>query len=117
MLTLTQLSQSTGVSRRTLQVYDEMGLLKHRDATPGGYWIYAEEDVERLKLIQLMRGIGYSRKEIVELIGDQDVTLAQLLDKAQASLEKRRSRIDRLLQHIGLLRIHQQLPDPPHSAM
>lgn len=109
MLTLTQLRQLTGVSRRTLQDYDDMGLLKHRGTTPGGYWIYADEDVERLRLIQLLRQIGYSRKEIGALIDSPDISLSRLLDSAQASLEKKRDRLDLTLQHIGAIRFRQHL--------
>ena len=37
MITLTMLSRETGVSRRVLQDYDRLGLLRHRAETPGGY--------------------------------------------------------------------------------
>lgn len=110
MLTITQMRRLTGVSRRTLQDYDHLGLLKHRDTTPGGYWLYAEEDVERLSVIQMLHHFGYTRKEIREVIDDPDISLVQLLDRAQASLERKRDHLSGLLNHIRFIRLQQELP-------
>lgn len=111
MLTITQLRRLTGVSRRTLQDYDALGLLKHRDTTPGGYWLYAPEDVERLSVIQLLHHFGYTRKEILEVIDDPEISLAQLLDRAQASLTQKRDRLNCLLEHIDLMRLQLDFPE------
>lgn len=110
MLTITQMRRLTGVSRRTLQDYDALGLLKHRDTTPGGYWLYADEDVERLSVIQMLHHFGYTRKEIGEVIDDPGISLNQLLDRAQASLERKRDHISGLLNHIRFIRLQQELP-------
>lgn len=123
MLTLAQLSQLSGVSRRTLQDYDAMGLLKHHETTAGGYWLYAEEDADRLQLIQLLRRSGCTRKELLPIFSDASATPLQLLERVREALLTRRERINQLLQHVDMarLRLLQQEQsegaDDTHSAM
>lgn len=111
MLTTTQLCDLTGVSRRTLQDYNELGLLKPRNMTPGGYWLYAAEDAERLYIIQLLRRFGYTRKELRDVINDPDAPFEALLDSVQASLAQRREQLDGLMDHIARLRHQPDVPD------
>ena len=116
MLTIAQMRQLTGVSRRTLQDYDSLGLLRHRDKTPGGYWLYAEEDVERLTIIQMLHCAGYTRRELQEIVPTPDIAMAELLDRAQASLERKLSQIGALLQHISFLRLQGLCMDVSEQA-
>ena len=111
MLTTTQLCDLTGVSRRTLQDYNELGLLKPRNMTPGGYWLYAAEDAERLYIIQLLRRFGYTRKELRDVIDNPDAPFEALLDSVQASLAQRREQLDGLMDHIARLRRQPDVPD------
>lgn len=45
MKTISQVAKLTGVSVRTLQYYDEIGLLKPNDLTSAGYRLYNENEV------------------------------------------------------------------------
>lgn len=112
MLSLTQMCQLSGVSRRTLQGYDKLGLLRHRGATPGGYWLYNESDLERLSVIQLLRCHGFSRRELVEIIPDQDLPLEEMLSGIRASLLLRCHRLEMLLSQLDPARIRQIAPLP-----
>ena len=97
MITLRQMEQLTGVSRRMLQEYDRIGLLKCRGKTPGGYWLYTEDDVSRLIMIQLLCQNGFSRKEIADLSGDPGQPLQDMLRRAGEALLTRRQAIDQAL--------------------
>lgn len=48
MKTVRQVAELTGVSVRTLQYYDEIGLLRPAKRTEAGYRLYAGADLERL---------------------------------------------------------------------
>ena len=48
MMTVKQVSVLTGVSVRTLQFYDEIGLLKPTQMTESGYRLYDESALEVL---------------------------------------------------------------------
>ena len=58
-----QLAKRTGVSVRALRHYDGLGLLKASRAD-NRYRVFCEEDVERVRLIQLFLGIGFRLDEI-----------------------------------------------------
>lgn len=58
MMTVRKVSELAGVSIRTLQYYDQIGLLHPTDYTEAGYRLYGEADLERLeRLIDLAREI------------------------------------------------------------
>ncbi len=108
MITLTTLSRQTGVSRRVLQDYDRLGLLRHRTETPGGYWLYDAADVERLQMIQALRGAGYTRQEVARLLPDPEQPLEDALEQIEASLRARQSQLTLLLVHVRRMRARQQ---------
>lgn len=53
MMTVHEVSRRTGVSVRTLQYYDKMGLLPPTARTEAGYRLYDDAALERLQQILL----------------------------------------------------------------
>ena len=51
MKTISQVAKLTGVSIRTLQYYDEIGLLKPSELTPAGYRLYDKHAFQNLQQI------------------------------------------------------------------
>jgi DNA-binding transcriptional MerR regulator len=58
----------TGVTVRTLHVYDRLGLLKPAARTDSGYRLYGEAELERLEQILALRFVGFSLLRIKELL-------------------------------------------------
>ena len=104
MFTLAQMCHLTGVTRRTLQDYNALGLLPCREKTPGGYWLYDEADLQRLQLLQMLLGAGYTRKELQTIIPAPDMPMDALLAQVQASLEQKQHRLAEVAAHIARLR-------------
>ena len=63
-MTVHEVSKLTGVSIRTLQYYDEIGLLHPAEHTEAGYRLYDEAALERLQQILLFRELEFPLKEI-----------------------------------------------------
>jgi MerR family transcriptional regulator, repressor of the yfmOP operon len=64
-----QVATRTGLTKRTLRYYEEIGLLEPPTRTEGGYRLYSEADVQRLQRIKRMRDLlGFSLAEIRELV-------------------------------------------------
>ncbi len=63
-LTVGKLSKKMGVTIRTLQHYDQMGLFCPTTASAGGRRLYSDEDVVRLYQILSMKDLGFSLPEI-----------------------------------------------------
>ena len=84
MMTVNEVSKLTGVSIRTLQYYDKIGLLKPIEYTQSGYRLYDDTSLERLQQILLFRELEFPLKEIKEIIDapnfDRDKALSQQIE-------------------------------------
>lgn len=63
-----QVAVRTGLTKRTLRYYEEIGLLPSPTRTEGGYRLYSEADVQQLVRIKRLKDLlGFSLAEIREL--------------------------------------------------
>ncbi|RLL43987.1 MerR family transcriptional regulator [Oceanobacillus piezotolerans] len=68
MYTIGKLSKSTGVTVRTLDYYDEIGLIKPSSKTSGGHRLYSEDDVMRLERVLALKYMGFSLEQIKDIL-------------------------------------------------
>lgn len=60
-----QVATLTGLTKRTLRYYEELGLLDPPTRTEGGYRVYSAADIQRLERIKRLRDLlGFSLKDI-----------------------------------------------------
>ena len=62
-----ELSLKTGVSIRSIRYYEEKNLI-YPKRLENGYRVYSEEDVERVKAVQLFLDLGLSTEEIYPVV-------------------------------------------------
>ncbi|PYE53794.1 MerR family transcriptional regulator [Deinococcus yavapaiensis] len=62
-LRIGQVARATGVSVRAIRHYDHLGLLTTARAD-NRYRVFHPEDVERVRLIQLFLGVGFTLDEV-----------------------------------------------------
>jgi len=96
-----EMAKKYGVTLRTLRFYEDKGLLNpHRD---GSTRLYTRRDKARLKLILLGRKVGFSLRDVKQMMDLYDPTgtntkqLRLALDKSEkqlARLQKQRALID-----------------------
>jgi MerR family transcriptional regulator, repressor of the yfmOP operon len=61
-------SARTGLTKRTLRYYEEIGLLAPPTRTEGGYRLYSEDDIQHLQRIKRLKDLlGFSLAEIREI--------------------------------------------------
>mgnify|MGYP002658916417 FL=1 len=68
MMIVNEVSRLTGVSIRTMQYYDNIGLLTPADYTEVGYRLYDEETLQKLQIILLFRELEFPLKDIRRII-------------------------------------------------
>jgi len=68
-----EVAEQTGLSLRTLRYYEEVGLVTPSSRTPGGFRLYSETDVARLRLIQRMKPLNFSLDEMKDVLGVLDM--------------------------------------------
>ena len=67
MMTVKEASRLTGISIRTLQYYDKLGLLPVM-RTESGYRLYDDAALERLQQILLFRELEFPLKDIQKIV-------------------------------------------------
>jgi MerR family transcriptional regulator, repressor of the yfmOP operon len=73
LFTIEQVAARTGLTKRTLRYYEEIGLLPPTGRTEGNYRRYSEEDIQRLERIKNLRDLmGFSLADIRELLEAED---------------------------------------------
>ncbi|EGV07957.1 transcriptional regulator, MerR family [Streptococcus constellatus subsp. pharyngis SK1060 = CCUG 46377] len=84
MKTIKEVSKIAGISVRTLQYYDNIGLLKPTAHSDAGYRLYSDSELITLQHILLFRELEFPLKEIKEIINsenfDKDIALEQQIN-------------------------------------
>ena len=91
MMRIGELAERTGVSVRSLRYYEEQQLLLST-RTSGGQRLYAEDAIDRVRLIQLLYAAGVTSKNVVQILPCiySGTTTPSMLER----LESERQRID-----------------------
>ncbi len=97
MKTVHEVCDLAGISVRTLNHYDAIGLLKPTKVSEAGYRLYDEEALERLQTILLFRELQFPLKEIKDILDDPDFDQKQSLGQQIRLLELQRERLDRVI--------------------
>jgi Cu(I)-responsive transcriptional regulator len=115
-------ASATGLPAKTIRYYESIGLVGPARRTGGNYRLYEERDVATLRFIERARRLGFSLKEVAELLAlwhDRDRASADVRRLAEAQIRRVDARLAELqdmrrsLQHL-LQRCHGDArPDCP----
>jgi MerR family mercuric resistance operon transcriptional regulator len=89
MLTIGNLAKQADVNVQTVRYYERRRLLPQPKRTPSGYRIYSADAVQRLHFIKTAQELGFSLKEIQELLSLRlrpGITSAQIRKRAVAKV-------------------------------
>lgn len=97
MMTVNEVSRLTGVSIRTLQYYDKMGLLKPTEHTAAGYRLYDNRALEKLQQILLFRELEFSLKDIKQIMDAPGFDRQKALEQQIEVLILKKQRLENLI--------------------
>ena len=97
MMTVHEVSSLTGVSIRTLQYYDRIGLLRPAGYTDAGYRLYDDAALETLQQILLFRELEFPLKDIQRIIQSPSFDRQKALDQQITLLELKKEHLDDLI--------------------
>lgn len=97
MMTVKEVSKLTGVSIRTLQYYDKIGLLEPAGHTESGYRLYDEATLEKLQQILLFRELEFPLKQIKEIISRPDFDRNRALEQQITLLTMKKEHLENLI--------------------
>ena len=87
-----EVAEQTSLSLRTIRYYEEMGLVTPSARTTGGFRLYTETDVARLRLIRRMKPLEFTLEEMRDVLGVLDA-----LEAADPAGAEHEVLVDRLL--------------------
>ena len=97
MMTVKQVSALTGVSIRTLQYYDKIGLLPAA-RTESGYRLYDDAALERLQQILLFRALEFPLRDIRDIVTSPHFDRRKALRQQIELLTLRKQHLEDLIQ-------------------
>ena len=97
-----EMAKQCGITVRTVQFYDQKGILVPSALTEGGRRLYSEEDLRQMKIICFLRDTGLSLDTIGKLLKEEDpgsvisILLVQQEQLLQGEIGERREKLDRI---------------------
>jgi len=89
-LTIGQVARRAEVGVETVRFYERQGLLEEPARKDSGYRQYSEDVVARLRFIRRAKELGFTLKEIAELLAlrlDPDTSCAEVRGRAKAKID------------------------------
>jgi len=92
-------AKQAGVNVQTIHYYERQGLLPPAARSRAGYRLYGSDAMQRILFIKHAQEIGFSLKEIRDLLSlrvDENMTCGDVKTKAETKLVEVRRKIERL---------------------
>ena len=103
-LTISKAAKNAGVSVETIRFYERKGLIEQPPKPlDTGFRVYPEETVKRVRFIRQAQEIGFSLREIEELLSlraDPSADCSDVRERAVAKLEE----VDQKMEQLGRIR-------------
>lgn len=99
-MTLREIVDNFGVSRRAVQGYEKAGLISASGKNERGYLLYDETSQGRIRQIKLFQQMGFTIKEIKDIIDAPGNILKTALEKQAEKLEEQKENTEILISKI-----------------
>ena len=85
-----EIAKLCGVSVRTVQYYDNRGILNPSELSEGGRRLYSEEDLEKMKIVCFLRELDFSLDNIGKLMSEEnsEKVISLILDEQERELRE-----------------------------
>lgn len=118
-----ELSKASGVSSKMIRYYEQIGLTRPALRTVSSYRVYGDKDVHTLQFVRRARDLGFSVKQIKELLalwGDRSRNSADVKAVALehiAELESKIAAIEEMTKTLKHLASHCHGDDRPECPI
>lgn len=109
-MTIGEVAKRSGVPAKTIRYYESIGLIQPAARTAAGYRVYGETDLQTLRFVQRARNLGFSVKQVGELLAlwrDRQRSSADVkavasrhldeIDRRMAELQSMRATLEHLI--------------------
>ena len=95
--TLQEIYNTLGITRRAIQGYEEIGLVRASDKNKYGYLLYGENELKRINKIKMYQEFGFKLKEIRELIDAPNHIVKIALESRVEKLKEEQEKLNTLI--------------------
>jgi Cu(I)-responsive transcriptional regulator len=112
MMNIGDAAKAAGVTPKMVRHYESLGLIPEADRTEAGYRLYGDREVAMLRFIRQSRGLGFSMKQIEELLalwrddGRESREVKRVAEAQLAELEERQRELDQMRATLSELVAH-----------
>ena len=95
-MTISQLAQKSQVNIETVRYYERRGLIPIAPRGPSGYRQFSEDAIKRIRFIKGAQEVGFTLKEITELLSlrvDPDTSCADIKKRAEVKIDEIEAKI------------------------
>ena len=100
-MTTSQLAKESSVNLETIRYYERRGLIPKPPRNASGYRQYSQEDIARTKFIKRAQALGFSLKEISEILSlrmEPGTTCGDIKARVEAKIDEVEQKIADLRQ-------------------
>ena len=100
-----------GVTRKALRVFEKANLMpENKD---GQYRDYDDDDIDRIWTIRVLQGMGYSIKEICDMVADDGFDFDTSISQKVEQLEEKKAELERHLGYAKTIKLTGRFPSRP----
>ncbi len=97
MKKINEIAEITGLTKRALRYYDQIGLLKPSEISESGYRLYDDEALETVQQILFFKEIDVPLKEIQSILSNPNFDKLSMLKKQKQLITLKRDRLNNIL--------------------
>ncbi len=97
-MTLREICENLGVSRRALQGYEKAGLVAASGRNKYGHLLYDDDAEIRIAQIKFYQQLGFSIKEITMIIDAPNAEIQTALERQVRKLKEEKTEMDELIE-------------------
>ena len=102
-MTLREICETLGVSRRALQGYEKAGLVAASGRNKYGHLLYDKDAEMRIAQIKFYQQLGFTIKEIARIIDAPDAEVRRALEYRVSKLKEEKTEMDELIEKANRL--------------
>lgn len=98
LVNLRQMCELLNVSRRSIQCYEEAGLLMPTTKNKYGHLLYDEKALHRAEMIKFLQQLGFKLREVKDIIDAPNNVMKEALGRRVKELEDETGKLSQIIQ-------------------
>ncbi|MCD1127286.1 Zn(2+)-responsive transcriptional regulator [Jinshanibacter sp. LJY008] len=108
MYRIGQLAKLAGVTPDTIRYYEKQSMMSHDIRSEGGYRLYTEQDLQRLKFIRYAKQLGFTLESIAELLSIRVEPEQHTCQESKSIVQARLDEVEKKLKELEYMRVSLQ---------